>query len=318
MESTVTVEASDQPSPGPPEVLTIGVAGRALGEISARPPAGQVIDPEEREVIQAFAGQLGLALESMRMADQAREAELKAEADQLRAALFSSVTHDVKTPLASITASVTSLLHGDGTFSEVSTAEHLETIREEALRLDRLLGNLLDLSRLRAGALVPKKVSLAIDEVIEKVVARAKRHDAGREIRINIRDELPEVDADVVQIDQLLTNLVENAAKFSPPGTAITISAVGGPHVVRVSVADEGSGIPRDLRMRIFEPFERGDDKTSGTGLGLAIARAVATAHDGRIWVTGAPMGGAMFVFELPVRIGARTESDGVRAPIAR
>jgi two-component system sensor histidine kinase KdpD len=164
-----------------------------------------------------------------------------------------------------------------------------------------LVGNLLDLSRLRAGALVPNKVQTALDEVIEGVVARLNRRLDGHEIEMNLRDDLPEVPLDIVQLDQALTNLIENAAKFGPSGSLITVGAVAAPDRVRVSVSDRGPGIPPADRTRVFEPFEVGDKSQGGSGLGLAIARAVVVAHGGRIWIADAPAGGTSVVFELPL-----------------
>lgn len=171
-------------------------------------------------MIRAFAGQIGLALEGLRHAEEARQAQLEAETGELRAALFSSVTHDLRTPLASIMASVTSLIHGGDRFSENHRTEHLNTILEEADRLNRLVGNLMDLSRLRAGALVPTKVRTSVDEIIESVVGRTRRTLNDRDVRVQLRDDLPAVEVDLVQIDQALTNLIENAAKFSPLGAS--------------------------------------------------------------------------------------------------
>jgi two-component system sensor histidine kinase KdpD len=253
----------------------------------------------EQANIEAFARQLALALESMRLSVEIRRTALEAETNRLKATLFSGVTHDVKTPLAAITASVTSLLEGSG-FTVEESREHLDTIRQEAERLHRMVNNLLDLSRLRAGALVPSRVVGPIDELMESVVSRLRPLLNGREVEIRARDELPDVPMDVVQIDQVLTNLIENAAKFTPPGSPLVLSAIGHPKGVRVTVADRGPGVPRGDHDRIFEPFERGVGQASGTGLGLAIAKAIVTAHRGRMWVADAPGGGAAFTFELP------------------
>jgi two-component system, OmpR family, sensor histidine kinase KdpD len=209
------------------------------------------------------------------------------------------VTHDVKTPLAAIMASVTSLIDGRG-FSEQERGQHLDTIKQEAERLHRVVNNLLDVARLRAGALVPAKHLSPIDELIESVISRLRPLLDGRHIDLRIGEDVPEVPMDVVQIDQVLTNLVENAIKFTPQGTPITLSAVGSNEVVRVTVADRGPGIPKEDRARIFEPFERAAESRSGTGLGLAISKAIVVVHDGRMWVSDNPAGGAAFTFELP------------------
>ncbi len=287
-----------------PEIIPMVAMGREVGHIVLFPqlPLGHLA-VEERNVIQTFASQMGLAIEGMRLGAEAAKAQMDAETNRLRAALFSSVTHDLRTPLASITASVTSLLDGRASFTTEDRQDLLETIRHEAERLNRLVGNLLDLSRIRAGALVPSKDPAAIEEVIEGVVARLQPLLAGHAVRLLLRDNLPPVPMDVVQIDQVLTNLLENAAKFSPPGGAINVTAARWQEVVEVRVADGGPGIPPEERERVFEPFARGDrNAAGGTGLGLSIGRAIVESHGGRIWLEGTPGGGTTAVFQLPLR----------------
>ena len=278
-----------------------------IGTMQVTLPASRArLDHDERAVMQGFAGQLALALESVRLSDEVKRVQFDAETSRLRAALFSGVTHDLKTPLSAITASVTSLLDGSG-FSPQERYDHLETIRQEAEHLNRVVSNLLDLSRLRAGALTPSKAPAAIDELIEAVVARLQPLLKGRDVSITVREDLPEVPVDLVQVDQVLTNLIENAVKFSPPNSPIHIFAVGSVKGVRVTVADKGPGIPKEARERVFQPFERGQDEAVGTGLGLAIAKAVVVAHGGRMWAQDGAGGGAALTFELP------TEEEGVR-----
>jgi len=230
-------------------------------------------------------------------------ARLEAETNQLRAAMFSSVTHDLRTPLVSIKAGVTTLLDEGVTLHADQRRELLRTILEETDRLNRLVGNILDLARVRAGALVPAKQPTAIDEVIESVLHRMKPALSRVRVRTAVRPDLPEVPVDPVQIDQVLSNLLENAARFTPPGGEILLSAAPWQRSVRVRVADQGPGIPADERDRVFEPFFRRDagEARTGSGLGLAIARAVVLAHGGRIWIEGSPSGGTAVVFELPV-----------------
>jgi two-component system sensor histidine kinase KdpD len=231
----------------------------------------------------------------------ARDAQVDAERSGLQAALFSSVTHDLRTPLAAITASVTGLQDPGARLEEKDRRELLETIRQEAHRLNRLVGNLMDLSRLRAGALVPSKRPTPIDEVIEGVLVRMEPQLERHRLNVVLRDDVPEVPADVVQLDQALTNILENAAKFSPPGSEITIQSARWHDTVQVRVADQGTRIPPEDRERVFEPFVRGDGEAAGTGLGLAIARAVVVAHGGTIRIDDAPGGGTAVVFRLPL-----------------
>lgn len=273
--------------------------GKQIGVIRIWPDPPARLSDDEGRVIESLATQLALALEGMRLSFEVRRVELEASASRLKAALFSGVTHDVKTPLAAIMAAVTSLIDGRG-FSEEERREHLDTIQQEAERLHRVVNNLLDVARLRAGALVAKKVPSPIDEVMESVINRLRPLLDGREVEIRVGDDVPEVPMDVVQIDQVLTNLIENSIKFTPPGSPISLSAVGHPAGVRITLSDHGPGIPKPDRDRVLEPFETGGATKSGTGLGLAITNAIVIAHGGRMWIAEAPSGGAAITFELP------------------
>ncbi len=269
----------------------------------------------EGEVLNAFAGQLALALERARLGEVAAEARVEAEASRIRAALFSSVTHDLRTPLASIIAAASSLLEEGVPFSGEQREELLQTILEESQRLNRLVANLMDLSRLRAGSLAPSVESVALEDLISSVVRRLKPQLEGRSLRVVVREDVPPVTVDVVQMDQVLTNLLENAVRYSPPGTELGITAVRWQNMVEVRVSDRGPGIPSDERARVFEEFYRRDvgGRRGGSGLGLAISRAIVTAHGGSMWIEDTPGGGATIGFRLPL---ARS-SPGVPLPVA-
>jgi two-component system sensor histidine kinase KdpD len=287
---------------GREEIIPIAVQDRELGRIVAvSNDSHPVLTTEERGVIQTLATQIALAIDGMRLGSEAEEARLEAETNRLRAALFSSVTHDLRTPLASITAWVSSLLEEESPLWGADRRELLETIDEEAGRLNRVIGNLMDLSRMRAGAVTPSKAPTAVDELIEGVIARSGSLLKDHQIRLMMRENLPEIPLDLVQIDQALTNVLENAARFTPPGKQITVAAARWRDGVQIRIADRGPGIPREERERVFEPFVRGDG-SSGTGLGLAIARAIVEAHGGSIRVTDEPGGGTAVIIELPER----------------
>lgn len=282
-----------------PHNVRLVAKGRSIGSIRIwTAPCRESLSGDEQRVVESLATQLEVALEGLRLSVEVRRAELDAQASQLKAALFAGVTHDVKTPLAAIMTAVTSLLDGRG-FSEQEQRDHLDTIKQEAERLHRVVNNLLDLGRLRAGSLVPAKVPSPIDELMESVVNRLRPLLNGRQVDIHVGDDVPDLPMDVLQIDQVMSNLVENAIKFSPDGTPLHLSAVGRSQQVRVTVTDHGPGIPKEDRERIFEPFERASSQ-AGTGLGLAIARAIVVAHGGRMWASDSPAGGAAFTFELP------------------
>lgn len=296
----ISIDRVGATADGEPLEVGLSVRGEQIGTLRAWANApAERLDLEKQQALMTFGSQLALALESIRLSDEVRRAEFAAETNRLKAELFAGVTHDVKTPLAAITASITSLLDGAG-FSEEERREHLDMIRQEVSRLDRVVNNLLDLARLRAGAIIPRKFPGALDELIESVVVRLRPLLDGRAIDIQSKDDLVEIPMDVVQMDQVLTNLIENAIKFSPTASPLFITLTGHRGAVRVTVADRGPGVRKEDRERIFEPFERADGTASGTGLGLAIARAIIVAHGGRMWVTDAPGGGAAFTFELP------------------
>ena len=287
--------------------IPLRVRGHSVGRLLMWPTSREWRPPpQEAEIAEAFARQLALAFEGVRLRDDIKRAEIESESNRLKASLFSGVTHDVKTPLATIKASVTSLLEGSG-FSESQRREHLEMIQQETERLHRVVNNLLDLARLRAGAIQPAKSPSPIDEVIDSVVARLRPQLADHDVIVRVNDDLPDVPMDVVQIDQVLTNLVENAAKFSPPGEEIVVAASGDSTRVRISVVDAGRGVAKGQELAIFEPFHHGTHDGAGTGLGLAIAKAIVTAHGGAIWVSRTPRGGSSFAFDLPV-----AEPEGV------
>jgi two-component system sensor histidine kinase KdpD len=290
-----------------PQQVALTARDQEIGEMRIWIGRRSRLSDDEQTVIASLATQLALALEGTRLSVEVRRAELEAQASELKAALFSGVTHDVKTPLAAILASSTSLIEGHN-FSDAERHDHLETIKQESERLNRVVNNLLDVARLRAGALVPAKVPTPIEEVMESVINRLRPLLDGRSIDMRIGDDVPEVPMDVVQVDQVLTNLIENAIKFTSPGTPISLSAVGSGQIVRVTVADRGPGIPKEDRVRIFEPFERGQASASGSGLGLAISNAIVVAHGGRMWISDNPAGGAAFTFELPCVVQPSTK----------
>lgn len=236
-----------------------------------------------------------------RAAREARRMHEEVARNKATAALFSSVTHDLRTPLASILASATSLRDLGSTFDAHDRSVLLDAICNETDRLNRLVGQILDLSRMRAGSLHPQRVPASIEEIVVGVVTRLDRTLDGRGVVLDIPPDLPDARLDVLQVDQVITNLVENAAKFSPPGTTIRIAATADDGRVRVEVADRGPGIRAADRERVFEPFETASPTPSnGAGLGLAICRAVVEAHGGAIWVEGSAAPGTRVVFELP------------------
>ncbi|HEX6581643.1 MAG TPA: ATP-binding protein [Actinomycetota bacterium] len=272
--------------------------------------------PPELGLLHTLAAQTALAIERAALDGEVRAARIEAEAHALRAALFSSVTHDLRTPLSSIKASASGLLAEGAHYSDEERRDVLRTVVEEADHLNLIVGNLLDLARIRAGALVPSKQTILVEEVIGSVLQRMRRSLEGLVVRTTIRPELPPVDADPVQIGQVLSNIIENAIRFSPNGSEIQITAARWHSAVQVRITDQGPGIPAEDRDRVFEEFYRRDAGAGrgGTGLGLAIARAVVVAHGGTISARSAPGGGTAIVFELPIAVG-ETHDEASRAP---
>ena len=283
---------------GTAETLPLLVRDRQVGHIRiwSRSPIGQ----EDRQVVRAVAAQITLALDRRRAGEAARAAREDAERSRLQAALLQSVTHDLRTPLASITASVTSLLDEEAVFDADARRDLLETIVEEAARLDRLVANLLDVSRLRSGTLVGERHTTSVEEIIDSVLGQLHRALDGHRVELRIREDLPDLNVDVHQVQQALTNIIENAAKFSPPHGEITIAAAKWEGDVQIRVTNRGRSIPPELRKRVFDPFVRAGNEP-GTGLGLAIAHAVVVGHGGSIRIEDAPGEGTAVVLRLPI-----------------
>jgi two-component system sensor histidine kinase KdpD len=316
-----TYDAQSSPpgvTPGPVVEVPIASGDVRFGTLAAAPPVEQDLSPEDERLLGAAGRQIAVSLERAALDRQVALARLEAERSQTRAALFSSVTHDLRTPLASIKAAGTSLLQEDVELGVEQRRELLSTIVEEADRLNTLIGNILELAKVRAGALVPAKEPIALDEVVEAVLHRMGASLGRVRIRTILRD-VPEVPADPVQIDQVLSNLLENAARFSPQDGEVVVSVAPWHGSVQVRIADRGPGIPPEERERVFEAFARGGregrEPGGGSGLGLAISRAIVLAHGGRIWVEGSPGGGTAVVFELPVAGAEPVAQEAGREP---
>lgn len=211
-------------------------------------------------------------------------------------------SHTTCAPHATIRA-VTSDRREGAAYDDATRDELLDLVGDEAERLDRLVANLLDLSRIEAGALQPNRQAVALDELVAHRVRRLSRLFRQARLQVDLPDDLPLLDADYTQLDQVLTNLLENAARHSPPRSTVRVGARRHDEMVEVWVSDEGAGVAPFEQDRIFQPFRRGLDSAS-TGVGLAICRAIVEAHGGTIGAHDAPGGGAQFRFTIPVRHG--------------
>jgi two-component system sensor histidine kinase KdpD len=216
---------------------------------------------------------------------------------------MSAVSHDLRTPLASIIAAVTSLLEPEMHWDEATRHEFLQGIYEEAQRLNRLVGNLLDMSRIEGGALHPEKDWYGVDEVIAAVVGRLESRLAAYRLSVDVAPDLPLIPLDYTEIDQVLTNLLENALKYTSPGTAIQIRAERQGGQIVVSVTDSGPGVPPEHLDRLFDKFYQVAEgsRPRGMGLGLAISKGLVEAHGGQIAARNVAGGGLQITFTLPI-----------------
>jgi two-component system sensor histidine kinase KdpD len=264
---------------------------------------GRVLPAADRRVLSAFASQAAAALEWQRLADEAAKARSLAEGNKIRTALLAAVSHDLRTPLASIKASVSSLRQSDVDWDPADEAELLATIEESADRLDGLIANLLDMSRLQTGALNPLAREVALDEVVAPALAAVP---PGR-IEVDVPETLPAIIADPGLLERALANVVENAVRHSDKPVLLTAGELRfgrGPGRVELRVADYGPGVPDAVKERMFAPFQRLGDvpKGSGVGLGLAVARGFVEAIGGTLEAEDTPGGGLTMVFSLKIK----------------
>jgi two-component system sensor histidine kinase KdpD len=252
----------------------------------------------DQQLLVAFANQLAVAVERQNLAEQHARARALEESDRLKSALVSSVSHELKTPLAAIKACATALLTSGG--GPGVRRELAESIDRETDRLTRLVTNLLDMSRLEAGALRPELEWVSIADVIADVLDRLEPVLEGRQVALEVPETLPTSPLDFVQLTQVITNLLDNALRYSPPGAAISISAEVIHDQLRVTVFNEGSRIPRSELGRLFDKFYRISTESVGVGLGLSIAKGIVEAHHGRIWAENVGRRGVAFTFTIP------------------
>jgi two-component system sensor histidine kinase KdpD len=240
--------------------------------------------------------------ERERLTEESHRLELLERIDQQRSALLRSVSHDLRTPLATIRGATSDIRAGVA-YDDATRDELLDLVGDEAERLDRLVTNLLSLTRIESGALEPDRQPVVLDELVHDRLRRLRRLFRDIHLEVEIPEGLPLLDADYSQLDQVLTNLLENAARYAPPGSVVTVGAGEKGEVVEIWVSDEGTGIDPDDVGHLFEPFRRGAASES-SGVGLAICKAIVEAHGGSIEVRPTLRQGAVFVFTMPIRRG--------------
>ena len=258
--------------------------------------------PEQRHLLETFASQIALALERAAFGEEAATARVAAETESLRNTLLASISHDLRTPLAVITGAASTLTRHGAVLDQATQRGLAASIEEQAREMSNLISNVLDLMRLESGRIELQCEAHSLEDLVGTALHRIEVRLRDRPVDIDLPADLPDVQVDPILVTQVLTNLLDNAAKFTPPGTKIRIAAVADGRFVRVVVEDEGPGLPSGDPRLLFEKFQRGRDESAvvGAGLGLAICRAIVTAHGGDITAGPRARGGARFEFTLP------------------
>lgn len=289
------------PTTPPDAVISISDASRDLGELHLwreRP-----LDASERRVLQTFATQTALAWDRALLLQAETRAQVLEESDRMKTALLSSVSHEFRTPLATIKASITSLLSGRVRWDDAAARDELmDVVDEESDQLNRLVGNLLDMSRLEAGALKPERHWNVLAEIIEAAVGRLRRELTQHRLMLDLPDDLPLVPVDYFQLERVFTNLISNSIKYAPAKTEIEIQGRVQSEAIWVSLTNQGPPVAEEDLPRIFDKFHRVTDSTRvmGTGLGLSICKGIIEAHSGHIWAENLP-GKFAIRFTLPL-----------------
>ncbi len=287
--------------------------GRPVGILAL---ASGPLRPHQWELLQTYANHAALALERSQLREQAVRAELLEEVDRLRDAMMGAVSHDLRTPLASVKTAVTTLQRSDAQLSPADRDELLQLIEDQSDTLDRLVANLLDMTRIQSGALELRRDITPVADVVEGAL-RTSAVPNGPAVTVDLPADLPVVDVDQLLMERVLANLVENAARYAPEGRPVEITATSDGDRVAVAVVDHGPGVPPAEHDRVFQMFNR----VSGggrAGLGLAIAKAFVEAHGQAVWVDDAPGGGARFVFTMPVAAIPIDDAPADRSPADR
>jgi two-component system sensor histidine kinase KdpD len=279
------------------QTIALTASSRPIGLLALRglPPRRA-----SRELLRAFANHLALALERSQLREQALRTRLLEEVDRLRRSLVGAVSHDLRTPLATIKVSTSTLLDPESTLGVEDASELLRLIDLQADRLDRLVANLLDMTRIQSGTLELRRRQVAVEQLLQDALSVLGPSGGAERVEWHARADLPLVEVDQVLICQVLANLIDNATRYSPGDSPVTVSAApAGGELVEVTVSDLGPGVPADERASIFQMVSRREAGGRG-GLGLAIAQAFVEAHGQRIWVQDGPGGGTSVVFTLP------------------
>jgi len=299
--------------------LPLKTAQGVVGVLGIRrpPDTDEPLTPEQRRLVQAFANQVALAIERANLADVSRRLDLSRETEKLQSALLNSISHDLRTPLASITGALSSVLDADAVLDAPTRRELLEAAREQADYLNRLVGNLLEMTRLGGGAVKLRLERVDIEDLVGAVLTQMGDTLDGRDVRIVVEPNLPPIPMDFVLMIQALLTIVDNAVRYTPPNTPIDVRAWYEEGEVRIQIGDRGPGVPPNEVDRIFDKFHRirrpGD--AGGVGLGLTIAAGIVELHGGRILAENRPGGGLAVTVVLPQTAPRRSsEADAAAA----
>ncbi len=257
--------------------------------------------------MEAFASQAAVAIERAQLAEQARQAQVLQAAEQLQTALLNSISHDLRTPLVSITGALSSLQEQDAQLDEASRRGLIENAREEAERLNRLVGNLLDMTRVEAGALRLRLEPSDVQDVIGSALAQLDERLGDRRVNVRVPEEFPLVPMDFALMTRVLVNVIDNALKYSPPGSPIDVEAKLPAGQLEIEVSDRGLGIPAEDLNRVFDKFYRVQrpGRVAGSGLGLSICKGIVEAHGGFVAAENRPGGGTTITIAIPEREAA-------------
>ena len=285
--------------------LPLKTAQGVVGVLGIRrpPDSDEPLSPEQRRLVQAFANQVALAIERANLADVSRRLDLSRETEKLQSALLNSISHDLRTPLASITGALSSVLDADAVLDAPTRRELLEAAREQADYLNRLVGNLLEMTRLGGGAVKLRLERADIEDLVGAVLLQMGDALDGRDVRIVVEPNLPQIPMDfVLMIQALMTVVEQRGLRYTPPGTPIDVRAWWEDGEVRIQIGDRGPGVPANEVDRIFDKFHRirrpGD--AGGVGLGLTIAAGIVELHGGRILAENRAGGGLAVTVVLP------------------
>lgn len=288
---------------------TLGKVGvLVVHRANRRPP----LVSEQQRLLEAFADQIAIAVERDDLRRAAHHSAYAAQEERLRSSLLSSISHDLRTPLAVIGGSASSLLQGNSQLSEGTPRLIIQTINDEAARMTHMVNNILDMTRLEAGLVQLDLQSYHLEEIVGAVLERLKDPLGQRAVSIDIPQDLPMLHVDGVLFEKVLINLLENAAKYTPPDTHIEVVASLRDREIGIRVMDDGPGVPKGSEQQVFAKFYRcrAEDSVMGTGLGLAICAAIIEVHGGRIWVENRPEGGASFSLTLPLKAVCKDRTE--------